>query len=393
MDQKKLLLYFLAAVNFVHIMDFMIMMPLGDMFMRIFDISPRQFSIVVSSYTMSAGISGFIGAFWIDRFDRRPALLWTFFGFTIGTFSCAFAYDYTTLMLTRALTGIFGGVTTALVISIVSDMFTFERRGYAMGILTAAFSVASVAGVPFGLYLANLFDWHAPFLFMGVISLAIGLVIFRLLPEMPASEAGKRNGPRQVLANVSKDINQLTALGLGFTIVLGHFMIIPFITPYLVRNVGFTDEMIPLVYMVGGAFTIFSAPYFGRLTDRVGAVRVFTILLLISFIPVVLITNLPQSSLYLGLAVTSLFFIFGSGRMIPAQTLITGAVKSETRGSFMSFRNAVQQLATSTAAIVSGLIVFETESGALGGYSYVGMLAIFISILALPLARKINVVD
>lgn len=374
-------------------MDFMIMMPLGDMFMRIFEITPRQFSTVVSSYTLAAGASGFVGAFWIDKFDRRSALLWTFLGFTIGTFTCAFAFDFLSLMLTRGITGVFGGVTTALIISIASDMFPYQQRGYAMGVLTAAFSVASVAGVPFGLYLANLLDWHAPFLFMAGLSVIIMVVLWKIMPDMPASESGKSAGPRKVLSNLITDRNQLKALLLGFTIVLGHFMIIPFITPYLIRNVGFTDEMIPFVYMVGGGFTIFTAPFFGRLTDRIGAVRVFGILLLISFIPVILLTNLPATTLFLGLAVTSLFFIFGSGRMIPAQTLITGAVRSEIRGSFMSFRNAVQQLATSFAAIISGLVVYERSDGTLGGYMWVGILAVVISILALPMARRIQIVD
>jgi len=393
MNKDKLLLYFLASVNFVHIMDFMIMMPLGDLFMRIFEINPRQFSTVVSSYTLTAGASGFIGAFWIDKLDRRRALLLTFAGFTLGTLSCAFAFDFTSLLLTRGITGAFGGVTTALIISIASDLFPYQQRGYAMGVLTAAFSVASVVGVPFGLFLANWADWHAPFFFMAALSFVIFVVLWKMMPSMPASELGKASKPRAVLGHLLKDKNQLNALALGFTIVLGHFMIIPFITPYLIRNVGFSDGMIPVVYMIGGGFTIFTAPYFGRMTDKRGAIGVFGVLLAISFIPVILLTHLPVVPVFIGLAVTSLFFIFGSGRMIPAQTLITGAVNSETRGSFMSFRNAVQQLATSIAAILSGWIVWEAADGTLMNYGWVGLIAVFVSIMAYPLAKRIKVVD
>ena len=374
-------------------MDFMIMMPLGDMFMRIFDITPRQFSTVVSSYTLAAGASGFIGAFWIDRFNRRTALLWTFLGFTIGTFACALAFDFNSLIITRAVTGLFGGVTTALIISIASDMFPFQRRGYAMGILTSAFSVASVVGVPFGLYLANWGDWHTPFYFMAGLSTIIMGVIIKILPSSPPSEMSKNLSYKSVLNNIVSDNNQLKALLLGFLIVLGHFMIIPFITPYLIRNVGFSDSTIPLVYMIGGGFTIFTAPFFGRLTDRLGAVKIFNILLIVSFVPVLLLTNLPRTPIWVGLIVTSLFFIFGSGRMIPAQTLMTGAVRSETRGSFMSFRNAAQQLATSFAAIIAGILIYEDDNGTLAGYSQVGMLAIGICILTIPVIRRIKVVD
>ncbi len=393
-DNNKLLLYFLAAVNFVHIMDFMIMMPLGDMLMRIFEISPARFSAVVSSYTFAAGVSGFLGAFWIDRFDRRAALLVTFTGFTIGTFTCAFAFDFYSLLITRAVTGVFGGVMSALIISIASDIFPFKERGYAMGVLTAAFSFASVVGVPFGLYMSNMFDWHAPFLFMAGFCVLIGIVLYRIMPSMPPSPASRTVQPLAVLSHIFRDRNQVNALLLGFLVVMGHFMIIPFIAPYLIRNVGFSSEAIPLVYMIGGGFTIFTAPYIGRLTDRLGPVRVFTALLLMSFVPVLLLTNLPPVALWVGLLVTSLFFIFGSGRMIPAQTLITGAVSAETRGSFMSIRSSVQQLGTATASLMSGLMVAESTSGGrLTGYHWAGWASVLISLATLLMIRKIKVVD
>ena len=50
-------------------------MPLGPQFMRLFAIGPQQFGFMVSAYTFAAAASGFVAAFWIDRFDRRRALL------------------------------------------------------------------------------------------------------------------------------------------------------------------------------------------------------------------------------------------------------------------------------------------------------------------------------
>ena len=72
---ERMLLAMLAAVQFTHVMDFMIMMPLGSQLMRVFDISPAQFSHLVASYGLSAAVSGLLGGFFLDRFDRRPALL------------------------------------------------------------------------------------------------------------------------------------------------------------------------------------------------------------------------------------------------------------------------------------------------------------------------------
>jgi predicted MFS family arabinose efflux permease len=84
-QQENIILLLLAAINFTHIIDFMIMMPLGPQLMRYFDITPQAFSYLVSAYTISAGISGFLMAFFVDRFNRKSVLLLGYIGFVVGT--------------------------------------------------------------------------------------------------------------------------------------------------------------------------------------------------------------------------------------------------------------------------------------------------------------------
>ena len=97
------LLLLLAVIQFTHIIDFVIMMPLGPQLMRVFDISPKEFSFLVSAYTFSAAVSGFISTLFIDKFDRKNALLGLYGGFIIGTFCCAIAPNYHMLLLARIL--------------------------------------------------------------------------------------------------------------------------------------------------------------------------------------------------------------------------------------------------------------------------------------------------
>ena len=82
---ERILLLILACINFTHIVDFMIMMPLGPLLMRHFDISPREFALLVSSYSLSAGFSGFVAAFFVDRFSRKKVVLTAYIGFVAGT--------------------------------------------------------------------------------------------------------------------------------------------------------------------------------------------------------------------------------------------------------------------------------------------------------------------
>src|SRR5258705_6002514 len=86
--KERILLFLLAGLNFTHILDFMIMMPLSNYLIPYFKITAFQFSILVASYPISAFISGLIIAMVIDRFDRKRSLLFAYAGFFFGALSC-----------------------------------------------------------------------------------------------------------------------------------------------------------------------------------------------------------------------------------------------------------------------------------------------------------------
>ncbi len=295
----------------------MIMMPLGNYLMTYFNINTHQFSIIVSAYSYSAFTSGIIAAFVVDNFDRKKVLLVGYCGFVIGTVLCGLAPNYLLLIAARIMAGLFGGLIGAQVLSIVADTFPYEKRGRAMGFLMASFSVASVIGVPFSLYLSNIFSWHAPFILVGALGIFIIPMVMKYLPAMREHiKDEKKLKIGETLNVIFSRMQSIIALALSATLMLGHFLIIPFINPYMEFNVGFTRQQIPLIYMVGGGLTLFSAPLFGRLSDKYGKRRVYIICAVASLLFIFLITNMPAIEFYWVLLVTGSWFIVANGRSI-----------------------------------------------------------------------------
>lgn len=394
-SKEKLLLFVLAAVNFTHIMDFMIMMPLGPQLMKLFSITPQQFGFAVSAYSITAGISGFLAAFFVDRYDRQKLLLFAYIGFVIGTFSCAFAPTYELLVAARILAGLFGGMIGAQVMSIVSDSFGYERRASAMGILMTAFSLASVAGVPAGLWLAARYSWHMPFLAIGGIGVLVTFCIIFFVPPVNRHllEGRPKGNPLHVLTDIFKTPNQMRALTLSIALMMGHFSIIPFIAPSLVGNAGYHQDQIFLIYLVGGALTIFAAPLIGKWADSRGKYPVFVVAALVSLIPILLITNLGPVPLWAVLSIAGLFFISANGRMIPTQAIISGVVTPQNRGGFMSINSSVQQLSTGIAANVAGAIVAEGPGGRIENYQWVGYFSVALITASIFLAKRVKPIE
>jgi DHA1 family inner membrane transport protein len=379
----------LAAINFTHILDFMIMMPLGNYLMPFFDITPRQFSFLVGAYPITAFFSGFAAAFFVDKHDRKKVLVFAYIGFLIGTLACGTSTTYSLLLASRILTGLFGGLIGAQVLSIVADLFSYERRGAAMGAVMSSFAIASTIGVPLALYLANLFSWHAPFIFVAGIGVPIILLVIKFIPGM-SDHVMEKDGTRHrfhVLLNVIQSREQSLALLFSALVMMGHFLIIPFINPYLEFNKHYSRDITPVIYFVGGIASFCAALILGKVSDKVGKLKVFSWAVLFSFIMVWIITNLPVLPFSIVILFFALWFIVATGRAVTAQAMISNVVKQEQRGSFMTFNSSVQQLGTGIASLLAGFIVTKDSTGRLYRYEWVGYISIVVLLLGLLLGR------
>ncbi len=389
--KERILLLLLAALNFTHILDFMVMMPLGNYLMPHFGISTQQFSFLVTAYSASAAVSGFTAAFFVDRYDRKKVLLLGYTGFIIGTWACGFAPGYLWLLAARLVAGSFGGLISAQILSMVSDLFGYERRARAMGAVMSAFAVASTVGIPFALYLANLFTWHAPFYLVGGMGLLILPLIAIYLPPMTMHlhAAQVPTDKWKILTTVWNSSRQRNALLFSGLIIMGHFLIIPFINPYMEFNNGYSRSMTPLIYLVGGIASFVSAYVLGYLADKKGKLRVFTVCVLLSLILVFSITHIDHYPFAWVLVLFGCWFVLSTGRGVTGQAMISNVVPPEQRGGFMSFNGSVQQLGTTAAALLAGFVVNRGADGKIHHYEWLGYLSIVVLLACVALARKI----
>lgn len=393
--RERILLFTLAAIQFAHILDFMVMMPLGPVLMRELAIDAHQFGLLVSSYTFTAALAGIPMAIVADRFERKRLLLVMFALFGLATLACGLATDYATLLAARAIAGAFGGVLGALVQTMVGDLIPFERRGRASGAIMSAFSVSTVAGVPLSLLLANHFGWRFPFLFIAALTALLLLTALRQLPtlrgHLPMAVTGEteRAHPLAAMGAVLRDANHLRAFAFMALAIFSGFTVIPYITIYATANVGIAQADIPYLYLAGGCATFFTARWIGRRTDAWGKVRTYRRVALLSLLPLFVQTHLPPVPLWAMIACTTLFFILVPGRMVPVMAIMTSAVQPRLRGTFLAMNASVLNFCSGLAAWLGGLLI-AMEDGQLVGYGNVGLLAMAMTLLAMAVAGTIR---
>jgi predicted MFS family arabinose efflux permease len=384
------LLLLLAAVQFSNVLDFVIMMPLAPWAKEQFAITSEQFSHAVGAYGLASAVSSLLAAKYLDRFPRKAVLLAMYAGFTVSTLLCGLAVTYGQLVAARGLAGAFGGVLGSAVMAIIGDVFADFRRGTAMGVVMSAFAVSSVVGIPVGLGLARAFGTvGASFVALAGMSALVWLGAARVFPRIPA-HPDRRPVPLRALV---MNANHLLALAFTTTLVMGSFLVVPFLADSMVANAGQAKEDMPIVYAIAGGFTFFSTNLAGRLADRYGKRRVFRVMGLATIGMMLVVTNLPPIPLWVAVVVATVYMVTSSARMVPAQALIVGSTVPAMRGGFMSLNSAVQSAAMGLASLVGGALIHQSADGRLPGYPVVGLVASATALVSLFLAGWMKLTD
>jgi predicted MFS family arabinose efflux permease len=389
---QKFVVALLAFLQFTVILDFMTLSPLGATLMPALRLTPAQFGLVVSVYAFSASASGLLAAGFADRFDRKRFLLFFYGGFILGTLLCGVAKDYASLLTARMVTGFFGGVLGSIVYAITTDLFPLEMRGRVMGFIQAAFSASQILGIPAGLFLSNLWGWHAPFIMIVAVSVPVGAVIaLRLRPiDAHLKPSGRRQSPFGHLRATVANRRYLEAFATTVLLSTGGFMLMPFGSAFSVHNLGVDLEELPLVYLITGLFAICTGPLVGRAADRFGKFRTFVFGSSLGIVMVLFYTSLGRTPLLQVIAINVVLFVAISSRMICSQALMSAIPSPDTRGSFMAVSASVQQLSGGVASVLAGLIVVEGPGGVLLHFERLGYVVAGASLVTLLMMNRIR---
>ncbi len=390
MDNSKFTKYhifiiaILAITVFTVVLDFMVLSPLGAQLLRLLNISTGQFGLVVSVYALSAGASGLLAAGFADKYDRKKLLLFFYAGFILGTLMCGFANTYNLLLVARIITGIFGGVISSISFAIITDLFPIEKRGRVMGFVQLSFAVSQVIGIPVGLYLAHLYDWHAPFIAIVILSVVVFFAIWKWM--QPINKHIGLYQDKNAFVHLYHTItNKQYLKGFGATALLslGGFMLMPFSAAFLVYNIKITEAQLPLVFMFTGICTMIAGPLIGKFTDRFGKFKMFTFGTIISIIMVYVYTNMVEMPMYQVIIINCILFIGITSRMISGSALMTAVPEMPHRGAFMGINSSIQQIAGGIASLFAGFIVVQSADQTLQHFNWLGLVVIVTMIICL----------
>lgn len=385
--QTRLVVHLALLINTLSIGSLMMVMPLGPDLVKHLAMEAKNIGYISGGATFSSALAGFFAAPYLDRFNRKYALvLLLTLRFALIT-GCAFVIDQYQLLLLFILSGCVAGPAVGILMAAVVDIIPTQERGKKLAYIAMSFSLAAIIVVPISLEWANRFSWQTPFYFFGIGGLLLATATGLLFPSMPAPSSARSVTEPHVLRVLLA--SPLFPLGIAIISLqtAGHFLLIPHFSNYFQFNLHFPRGDISLLYLFGGLASMATMQLCGRLIDLGHAGQTITATTLLVTI-VILCGFILPSALPLYLTFT-LFMAASSARTSATMAVTAGIPFPHQRAAFMSYQGTAANVAAGIASMASAGYLHSTPEGQLIGFNHLALASMGFALLALLLVMRL----
>ena len=360
---------------FTDMLLYYLLVPLLPRYAAALHLGQMEVGVLFGSYAVALLAATIPVGRLTDKHGRRSVMLVGLIGLGATTLLFAFAKSYWLLILARALQGVAGAATWLPGMALLADQFGPEERGKAMGLAFAAANVGVLLGPPLSGFLDQHAGPRAPFL----VGTALVLV----------DAAGR--------AFLLKDGERVKAEPLPWRLLLGHPMIRAFtgamilasglwalvestLPLHLNAKLGLGPAAIGLCFAAAALSHTVASPLMGKVSDRVGRVKVLRIGLALSLVALPLPVFMPG----IWTVMAAMIFLGGTASflMAPCGPAVADAVQQMGRtdyGSGFALLNiayavgmVVGPFAGSALVELAGIhVAFIILAAGYGGYGFV----------------------
>lgn len=360
----KVKLAALCLVPFIMVLGNSMLIPILPQMKSALRLTQLQTSLVITAFSIPAGIAIALAGFLSDRFGRKPVIvpsliIYGLGGLVAGLAAVALKSPYWLILIGRVIQGIGAAGTAYVAMALAGDIFTSSERSTALGLLESSNGFGKVVSPILGSLVA-LITWYSPFFFYGVLALpaaaAVGFVVKEPSRKEKAKGAGQYFSALAAIFKV-KTASLLASLLAGAVVLFLLFGILFFFSEILEKEYNI-DGLLKGVIIAGPVLVMSVTSY---LTGK-GLQK---------------LKNYMKAAVVVGLAIEAVslavpgffrgniaffaaigFLGLGSGFALPAlNTLITSSTSIEQRGMVTSAYGAVRFFGVAIGPPVFGILM------------------------------------
>lgn len=360
----------LFGVLFLGVSDAQLIPPLLAPIANALDTSAGRMGTIVTVYALAAAAAALLLGPLSDRIGRKRLISIALLGFAAASLMTSQSSYFSTLIASRVLTGVSAGALSTLSLSYAGDLYPYKHRGKAMGVLSMAYFLAFVVGIPLGALITSLYGWN--WVFVGLSGAAAAMLLITLWQLPPDRGQAESAGLVSSLTTHFKHPDRVAGIVAAFLTSGGLVGFITYVGVWL-DGQGIGIERYSWLFMVAGIAATIASPLSGWLSDFTGKRSVILAANAVLAVLFVVVSGFTWGPLlFIGVGLLS---ITAAARQGPLHALTTELVGTEMRGSYVAVRNAASQLGIAAVAATSA-VAFDSA-----GFGAVAWVAAGVTIL------------
>lgn len=347
---------------------------------------------LVTLYAITFAVAGPILVKLTNRFSPRMVLLWALFAFVVGNIIIASAPNFSILVIGRILSSAAAALIVVKILALTALLTAPQHRGKMIGIVYSGFSGANVFGVPIGTVIGDLVGWRYTFLFIVIISLFVGILMYIYVPKLSdhlssntETEAGSNRS--NTYSKVLRPAEVTKYLSITFLLLVANSVTFIYINP-LILSGGHQLSFVSIALLINGIAGVIGTSMGGFLSDRLTSKRWLVIATAV-FIVMMLILNMFLPGTALLLMVIFIWNIMQWSTNPAVQSGIIEHVEGDT-SQVMSWNMSSLNAGIGIGGIVGGLVVSNLNVYATTYFSAAIALVAFILVISLKNVAKYN---
>ncbi|KKD23756.1 chloramphenicol resistance protein DHA1 [Staphylococcus cohnii subsp. cohnii] len=350
---------------------------------------------LVTLYAITFAVAGPILVKLTNRFSPRMVLLWALLTFVVGNIIIAIAPNFSILVIGRILSSAAAALIVVKILALTALLTAPQHRGKMIGIVYSGFSGANVFGVPIGTVIGDLVGWRYTFLFIVIISLFVGILMYIYVPKLSdhlSSNTDMETGSNRsnAYSKVLRPVEVTKYLGITFLLLVANSVTFIYINP-LILSGGHQLSFVSIALLINGIAGVIGTSMGGFLSDRLTSKRWLVIATAV-FIVMMLILNMFLPGTGLLLMIIFIWNIMQWSTNPAVQSGIIEHVEGDT-SQVMSWNMSSLNAGIGIGGIVGGLVVSNLNVYATTYFSAAIALVAFILVISLKNVAKYNKVS
>ena len=279
--------------------------PLISLYSDQYNIPPSTASLSISLTSMSLSISLIFISIFVGVWNRKVIMSWSLIISSCLTILSAFIWDFNLYLIIRLLQGITIAGFPSIAMTYLNEEFSPKDIGTVMGYYVSGTAIGGLTGRIMTGYLTDRFNWHMAFLVIGLLCLVISIWFLIYLPNSNNFNKTRISlGRSSSLLKVSIfNLKLLRFYLTGFILMGAYVTVVNFIGyPFTNPTYNLSQTLLGFLFVVN-IFGIYSATFFGKLSDHYPRQRIMTMTILVLSVGMLLTLHPSLIVKILGLSV------------------------------------------------------------------------------------------